>query len=154
MKIFIGCDCIGFKLKDAIAKHIEKNHKEIELIDCGCLSDSDNTAYPIFAEKVCKGVLSSEKDARGILICGTGIGMSITANKFNGIYAAVCHDEYSCERSILSNNANVMCMGQRIISEYAAIQLVDKWLSLIFYESPSSRKISMIYAFEKENMRD
>lgn len=153
MKLYIGCDNIGFALKDKIVQYINANIKDVELIDCGCASQNDTTAYPLFAQKVCEGIISDNYNARGILVCGTGLGMCIAANKFKGIYATVCHDEYSCERSILSNNANVLCLGQRVISEFAANQIVEKWLSLNFVDSPSAQKIAIIANFEDNNMK-
>ena len=108
--------------------------------------------YPIYAKSVCEEIIADKYLSRGILICGTGLGMSITANKFKGIYATVCHDQYSCERSILSNNANVLCMGAKIIDKSNAIKIVEKWLRLKFVESPSSKKIKVIYEIEKNNM--
>lgn len=152
MKVFIGCDNIGFPLKDEIVKNIKLDNSEYEIIDCGCDSVDDGIAYPIYAQKVCEAVLRNP-GSRGILICGTGLGMCISANKFKGIYATVCHDEYSCERSILSNNANVLCMGERVIAHFAAQNIVRKWLSLEFVLSPSAQKIAVIAELEQKNMK-
>lgn len=153
MRIVIGCDQIGFALKEEINQCLLQRN-DIKLIDLGCYSEIDDTPYPVFARKVCEEILSSKEKTRGILICGTGIGMSIAANKFNGIYAAVCHDIYSCERSILSNNINVICFGSKVINASTARIFLDKWLSLTFVDSPSSRKLKVIYEIEKENMKE
>ena len=152
MKVYIASDFNGFQLKEEIKNYIEKEMSEIQLIDKGCNSRDDDIYYPIYAKSVCEEIIADKYLSRGILICGTGLGMSITANKFKGIYATVCHDQYSCERSILSNNANVLCMGAKIIDKSNAIKIVEKWLRLKFVESPSSKKIKVIYEIEKNNM--
>lgn len=152
MKVYIASDFNGFPLKEEIKNYIEKEMSEIQLIDKGCNSRDDDIYYPIYAKSVCEEIIADKYLSRGILICGTGLGMSITANKFKGIYATVCHDQYSCERSILSNNANVLCMGAKIIDKSNAIKIVEKWLRLKFVESPSSKKIKVIYEIEKNNM--
>ena len=116
--------------------------------DFGCYT-ADAVDYPEYGEIVARAVAAGEFE-RGILICGTGIGMSITANKVKGCYAAVCHDIYSTERSILSNDCNIMCMGALVIGPATATTLVDKWMSLSFKESPSLKKINMIKEIEKQ----
>lgn len=153
MRVYIGCDNIGYALKEKIVDFIRMEKPEIELIDMGCNSPEDSIAYPIYAKKVCDKIISEKYLSRGILICGTGLGMTIVANKFNGIYATPCHDDYSCERSILSNNANVLCMGAKIIDLKNAREIISKWLDLKFEESPSSAKLELIYELEKQNMK-
>ena len=109
--------------------------------DVGVTSAVDNTFYPNIAERVCKAIIDSGYSKIGILICGTGIGMSITANKFPGIFASVCHDSYSAERSKLSNNCNVLCMGARVIGTELAKKITKEWLSLEFVDGSSTPKV-------------
>jgi ribose 5-phosphate isomerase B len=146
MKIAIGCDNLALELKTKVMKQL--TDKGIEYKDFGTYT-ADPVDYPDIGVQVAKAVAAGEFN-RGILICGTGIGMAITANKVKGCYAAVCHDIYSTERSILSNNANIMCMGALVIGPATAAALVDKWLSLEFKESPSRKKIDKIIAIENE----
>ncbi len=134
MKIAIGCDNLAVDLKNKIIE--EFSAKGHEFKDFGVYT-KDPMDYPDIAEIVAKEVASGAYE-RGILICGTGIGMQICANKVDGVYAAVCHDIYSTERSILSNNCNMMCMGALVIGPATASTLVDTWLSLKFDENGRS----------------
>lgn len=147
MKIAVGCDEAAYKLKTEIIKHLkEKNN--IDLIDVGC-NDGETVLYPDVALKV--GELVAEgKAERGILMCGTGIGMSITANKVPGIRAAVCHDPYSAERSRKSNDAQVLCMGARVIGVELAKYIVDIWLKCEFAGGHSKPKVDKIKSIENE----
>lgn len=113
MKLAIGCDEAAYRLKTIIMEHLEEKHPEIEVADFGA-AQGDTVLYPDVAYTVADAVASGEFQ-RGILLCGTGIGMCICANKVPGIRAAVCHDPYSAERSRKSNNAQIMCMGERVI---------------------------------------
>lgn len=145
MKIAIGCDELGVNLKNKlISKFSEQGH---EFTDFGVGPD-DKIDYPDIGFEVATAVAAGKFD-RGILICGTGIGMNITANKVKGAYAAVCHDVYSTQRSILSNNANIMCMGAIVIGTATAETLTDIWLGLTFVDGRSTPKIQKIYAMEK-----
>ena len=144
MKIAIGNDQYGLPIKELILKHFAEH----EFVDVGTNSH-DPINYPIIAEKVAKLVASGECE-RGILICGTGLGMSITANKVKGCYAAVCHDIYSTQRSILSNNANIMCLGALVIGEKTAETLIGIWLNLTFDSTSHSQKnVDMIKSIEE-----
>lgn len=109
--IALGCDHGGFELKQEIKKHLDE--QKIPYIDYGCDS-LESTDYPIYAKRVAKAILSGECD-KGILICGTGIGISITANKFKGIRAALCSDCFSAEATRLHNDANILAMGGRVV---------------------------------------
>jgi len=149
MKIAIGSDNLGYGLKQEIIQELMKQGHEVK--DYGSF-EGEVCDYPDTALLVADAVAAREYQ-RGILICGTGIGMQIAANKVEGVYAAVCHDIYSTERSVLSNNANVMCMGAIVIGSATAKTLVDKWLSLEFKESPSLRKINKIKEIEKRPKR-
>ncbi len=145
MKISIGCDAMGMGLKSMIIDIFSK--KGHTFVDAGTF-EGETTNYPTVAYKTVKQMTEGDCE-RTILICGTGIGMALTANKMAGAYAAVCHDVYSTQRSILSNNANVMCMGALVIGPSLAETLVDIWLGLTF--DPQSRslpKIQEIYDIE------
>jgi ribose 5-phosphate isomerase B len=149
MRIAIANDQNGFEYKQMIMK----TFPEHEYVDCGTY-DTNAVKYPIYGKKAAQLVASGACD-RGILICGTGIGMSITANKIKGCYAAVCHDVYSTERSILSNNANIMCMGALVIGKKTCETLVLKWLSLSFDPtSHSAQNVDLIKAIEEENANE
>jgi len=146
MKIAIGCDKLGVDIKNNLIKIFSEKGHEFTDFGVGPCEDID---YPVVGAKVAKAVAAGEFD-RGILICGTGIGMCITANKVKGAYAAVCHDLYSTQRSILSNNANIMCMGALVIGPANAEALTEVWLGLTFKPGRSTPKIEKIYALEKE----
>lgn len=144
MKIAIGSDNLGLDLKNRIIEEISK--KGYSFRDFGTY-DKEPVDYPDIALEVAKSIADGQYD-RGILICGTGIGMAISANKVKGVYAAVCHDIYSTQRSILSNNAQVMCLGALVIGPSTALSLVDMWLELRFVDSPSTKKIEKIKLIE------
>ena len=148
-KIVIGCDNAAVDLKNTIIKYLESLGFEVE--DAGINSSEDNTYYPLIAQKLCKTVADSEGRKEGILICGTGIGMAITANKCKGIRAAVCHDNYSAERSKLSNNANVLCLGARVIGPESAKKIVGEWVQLRFADGSSTPKVKAIIEIENRN---
>lgn len=144
MRIAIGCDELAYEMKNEIIRIFTL--EGVEFIDFG-VSQNEKSDYPDIAVLVTTALKNHEAD-RAILICGTGIGMCISANKVSGIYAAVCHDVYSTQRSILSNDINVMCMGALVISIATATEMVRTWLSLKFKESPSLRKINKIKEIE------
>jgi ribose 5-phosphate isomerase B len=150
MKLIIGCDINGVWLKLEILEAL-KTLEGIEATDIG-VAYKDTTPYPLIAEKIAMSVAKGENE-RGILICGTGIGMALTANKVKGAYAAVCHDIYSTRRSILSNNANILCMGGGIIGKELALAIVKEWLSLQYKDSPSTKKIELYKAIEEQNFK-
>ena len=126
MKVAIGCDEIAIELKNALIEVLKE--KEIEYTDFG-VNSPEPVDYPDIAIKVTSQVQNGNFD-RGILICGTGLGMAICANKFKGIRAAVCHDIYSTQRSILSNDCQVLTMGALIIGKSKAQELLKIWLDL------------------------
>lgn len=146
MKIAIGCDEAAYNLKKVIMEHLDE--KGIEYKDFG--ADAGETVlYPDVAAKAAEAVARGEFE-RGILVCGTGIGMAITANKVPGIRAAVCHDPYSAERARKSNNAQIMCMGERVIGVELAKMLVDIWLECDFSGGRSTPKVEKIMEYEKK----
>lgn len=122
--IAIGCDHGGYELKLAVESYL--NDCKLEFTDCGC--NGEKVDYPDIAEKLCGKITSGECD-KGILICGTGIGMSMCANKVKGIRAAVCGDTYSAKFTRLHNDANVLCMGGRVIGAGLALEIVREFLS-------------------------
>ena len=128
MKIAIGCDHAGVDYKLAIIEHL--NQKGIETEDFGTY-DKQSCHYPIYAKKVTDSVVSGDADL-GILVCGTGIGMSMAANKVKGIRAAHVTDCFSAEATRQHNNANVLCLGQRIIGEGLALKIVDIFIETEF----------------------
>jgi len=146
MKIAIGCDEAAFYLKETIKSYVAKLSHEVE--DYG-VYNTDPVLYPDIAYAVATTVASG-KHERGILICGTGIGMAITANKIPGIRAAVCHDMYSAERSRKSNNCQIMTMGSRIIGDELAKLMVKTWLDSEFQGGGSTSKVDRINAIDKE----
>jgi len=148
--IVIGCDNAAIDLKNALIDFLKKSNVIVE--DEGCFSKEDSIYYPNVAEKVCEKIIDSGYKKKGVLVCGTGIGMSITANKFKGIRAAVCHDNYSAERSVLSNNCNVLCMGARVIGHELAKKILGEWIALTFKDGPSTPKIEEIARIESQNM--
>ena len=147
MKIAIGSDHLGLELKNLIKDFLKD--KEIKVEDFGIIS-KEPLDYPDIAKKVAKAVAREDYE-RGILICGTGIGMAIAANKVKGIRAAVCHDLYSAERSRKSNNAQIMTMGALIIGPELAKKLVEVWLESEFQAGRSERKVKKIMEIEAEN---
>ena len=147
----IGCDNAAVTMKDELVKFLKS--MDIEVEDMGAYSKDDDTYYPLVAEKVCQNIIDRDKEKRGILVCGTGIGMAMTANKMKGIYAAVCHDNFSAERSILSNNGNVLCMGERVIGMELAKKILKEWVNLEFVDGSSTPKVQEIRAIEAKNFR-
>ena len=143
--IAIGCDHGGFELKCAVMNHLL--NKKIEYVDCGC--EGERCDYPDIAEAVCKKVTSGECEL-AILVCGTGIGMSIAANKIKGIRAAVCSDWYSAKYTRLHNNANVLCLGGRVLGAGLALELVDVFLETEFEGGRHSERIDKITKLEEK----
>ena len=149
MKIAIGSDELAFDLKETIKNYLETQTEiDIEEVkDCGVL-DREAVDYPDIAEKVAKSIMTGECD-RGILICGTGIGMSIAANKFPGIRSAQVYDPYSAERARKSNNAQIMTLGCLTTGPETAKYLVSIWLKCDFAGGRSARKVDKINAIDK-----
>ena len=150
MKIAIGCDEAAYALKVVIKEHLQKR-PDIELTDFGAEA-GEVILYPDVASVVAEAVAAGKFD-RGILVCGTGIGMCITANKVPGIRAAVCHDPFSAERSRKSNDAQIMCMGERVIGPELAKYLVDIWLKCEFAGGGSAPKVERIKQIEASHMK-
>ncbi|QIK70070.1 RpiB/LacA/LacB family sugar-phosphate isomerase [Erysipelothrix sp. HDW6C] len=149
-RIVLGCDEAAFEFKEEIKAHLES--KGIEVIDMG-VHDTNPSMYPETAITAAEYVRDGKAD-HGILMCGTGIGMAISANKVKGIRAAVAHDSFSIERSILSNNCQFVCFGARIIAPLYAKTLIDRWIELEFSNENSARKIACIDAYENGGDND
>ena len=141
MRVALGSDHGGFELKQEIIKYLEE--KNIEYKDYGCYS-TESTDYPIYAKKVAHAVADGECE-RGILICGTGIGISITANKVPGIRAALCGDCFSAQATREHNDANILAMGARVTGPGLALKIVDTFLDTPFSNDERHiRRIKMI----------
>ena len=146
MKIGIGSDHNAFHMKEEIKSYIASLGHEV--IDYGCYSE-DEVDYPGVAFQVANDI-TEEKLERGILFCGTGIGMSIAANKVPGIRSAQCHDVFSAERAQLSNNAQIITIGAKVIGVELAKKVVETYLSVSFQGGSSARKINQIIDKEKQ----
>jgi len=138
--IAIGSDHAGFGLKETIREHLEQ--RGFNILDLGTEGTS-SVDYPDFAVKVCRAVLSGRVQ-RGILLCGTGIGMSMMANRFKGIRAALCHDHFTALAAGRHNNANVLCLGGRVIGPDLGKEIVDTWLAASFEEGRHARRIGKL----------
>ncbi len=149
MKIAVGSDHAGFSLKDGVIKHIEQ--KGYEVCDMGTYT-TDSCHYPDIAEKVAKSVSKGECDL-GILVCGTGIGMSLAANKVRGIRAAVCSDTFSARYTRLHNDANILCFGERVVGPGLALELVDAFLDTDFEGGRHQIRVDLIKKIEDENFK-
>lgn len=144
--IAIGSDHGGYLLKEELKRHLEE--KGIEFKDFGTDSAA-SCDYPVYAEKVCRAIQSGECE-KGILICGTGIGMSMCANKCKGIRAALCGDHFSAEFTRKHNDANVLCMGARTIGPGVALQLADIFLTTEFEGGRHEKRVSMMMELENK----
>jgi ribose 5-phosphate isomerase B len=150
-ELVIGCDNAAVGLKTEVKKLLDSMGVVYE--DIGVNDEYAQDLYPNIAAVVAKKIIQSGYKKEGILMCGTGIGMAISANKFKGIYAAVCHDIYSAQRAKLSNNANVMTMGARVIGPELAKVLVKEWLSLEFKPGSSTPKVERVATIEQANLK-
>ena len=143
--IAIGCDHAGVEMKKAVIAALEE--KGFEFRDLG--TDCEPCDYPVIAEKVCNEVLGGGCE-RGILICGTGIGMSIAANKIKGIRAALCSDSFSTKFTRLHNDSNIMCMGARVLGNGLACELAEIFLTTGFEGGRHQRRVDLITALENK----
>jgi ribose 5-phosphate isomerase B len=150
MRIVIGSDHLGLSLKNHINNYLKE--KGFEITDFGTHTP-EPVDYPDIARVVAKAVARGEFD-RGILICGTGIGMAIAANKVRGIRAATCHDPYSAERARKSNNAQIMTLGSQVIGQSLAELLVDIWMQAEFQGGKSAIKVEKINQIEQDELKN
>ena len=144
MKIAIGSDHAAFDLKSIVIQYLEG--KEIDVVDAGTFT-KESTHYPIYAQKVARAVTSEEVDF-GILICGTGVGIGISANKVPGIRAAIVSDTYSARMARAHNNANVLAFGERVVGPGLAIELVDAFLEEPFQGGRHQTRVNLISQIE------
>ncbi len=143
-KVSLGADHGGYELKEAIKMYLKTN--SIEYIDCGA-DDTNTTDYPDFAQKACSLVQTSDVQA-ALLFCGTGVGISIAANKLKGIRACCCSDVFSAKHTRLHNNANALCLGGRVLGTGLAIELVDVFLKTDFLGDHHQIRVDKISALE------
>jgi ribose 5-phosphate isomerase B len=139
----IACDHGGYELKEAIKAYLDG--KNIEYVDFGC--NGESVHYPEYAHKACAAIQSGQC-CRGILVCGTGVGMSMAANKHKGIRAACCSDTFSARMTRAHNNANVLCLGGRVVGAGLAIDMVELFLNTEFEGGRHQTRIDMIADFE------
>ena len=147
-KITIGSDHAGYELKLKVIDHLKE--RGIEAIDVGTYS-TDSCDYPDFAHAVCKNVQEGVTEL-GILVCGTGIGMSMAANKHKGIRASACSDTFSARLTRMHNDANVLCFGERVVGMGLACDLVDNFIDAEFEGGKHARRVDMITAIEKDQL--
>ena len=145
MKIALGCDHGGLEHKNAISEHLKE--RGFEVVDFG-IYEQKSVDYPEIAEKVANCIVSGKAE-RGILVCGTGIGMSLAANKVKGIRAAACSEHFSAKYTRLHNNSNILCLGGRVIGVGTALELADLFVDTEFEGGRHQRRVDMITALEK-----
>lgn len=146
MKIAVACDHGGFRLKNVLMKEMERQGYEVA--DFGTY-DEQSCDYPDFAAKAAKAVANKECD-KGVVVCGTGIGVSITANKVNGIRCALCHDVFSAKATRAHNDTNMLAMGQRVIGEGLAVEVLNAWLHTEYEGGRHEQRIQKMMALEEE----
>ena len=137
--IIIGSDHGGFRLKSDIITHLKNNGYEVD--DLGCYT-TESCDYPVIAKAVAEKVLTNS--GRGILVCGTGIGVSITANRYDGIRASHCTDTFTARMTRMHNDSNILCLGERITGAGLALDIVDIWLNTEFEGGRHQKRIDMI----------
>lgn len=151
MKIIIASDHAGFDYKTLIINHL--HDKNIDVLDLGAYN-REHSDYPDHAEDVAKAIKNREAE-RAVIICGSGVGVCVAANKFKGIRAGVCHDTYSAHQSVEHDNANVLCIGQRVIGIQLAYEIVDAFISARFIPLERyERRLEKINAIENKNMQE
>ncbi|HET6499383.1 MAG TPA: ribose 5-phosphate isomerase B [Amycolatopsis sp.] len=148
--IAVGSDQLGFELKQELAAYLEE--RGYQVVDYGTRSAEENEDYPDVAERVATAVAQGRHD-RAILVCGTGIGMAITANKVPGVRAAQAGDTYSAERARKSNNAQVLALGALTVAREVAKDIVDHWLDAEFQGGRSAPKVAKIERVERTHLR-
>lgn len=149
MKIAIGNDHSAVELKNIIAEHLKE--KGYEVLNLGTDS-TESCDYPVYGEKVGRAVASGEADL-GIAICGTGVGISLAANKVKGIRACVCSEPYTAKLSRMHNNSNVLAFGARVVGSELAKMIVDQWLDAVYEGGRHQRRVDMIHAIEERQYR-
>ena len=148
MKIGLGCDHGGYNLKLEIKQYLES--KGVECVDYGTNNAEESVDYPIYGQKVAEAVVAKDVDY-GILCCGTGIGISLAANKVPGIRCAVVSDTFSAKMSKAHNNANMLSLGERVLGRGLALEIVDAWLNTEFEGDRHLKRVNMISEIEKKH---
>lgn len=147
LRVVVGSDDAGLRYKDALAKDFDADDRVTEVIDVGVDEDED-THYPHVAVAAARLIAGGRAD-RALLVCGTGLGVAISANKIEGIRAVTAHDSYSVERAVLSNDAQVLCFGERVVGLELARRLAKEWLGYTFDPtSASAAKVDAISEYE------
>jgi len=148
LRLVVGSDDAGFDYKEILKNDLQNDPRVASVVDVGVTADG-HTAYPHVAVEAARLVAEGKAD-RALLVCGTGLGVAIAANKVPGIRAVTAHDSYSVERSVLSNDAQVLCFGQRVVGIELARRLAREWLGYTFDpQSPSNEKVRAICAYEE-----
>ena len=151
MKVVIASDHAGFEYKAVLLEELKKDGYDI--LDLGTYNDDPTDDYPDHAADVALALLDRQVE-RGILICGSAVGVSITANKFKGIRAGVCHDTYSAHQSVEHDDVNILCMGQRVIGINLAVEIAHTFLNATYSHLPRhQRRLEKILALEEKNMK-
>lgn len=151
MRIAVGCDHAGFPLKEPAVEELKRLGHEV--IDLGTNS-TDAVDYPDFAQKVAEAVMRGEAD-RGLILCGSGVGATIAANKVPGVRAAMCHDTYSARQGVEHDDMNVLCLGARVIGAELALDVIRSWLGATFSgEERHRRRLNKVKAIEARYQRD
>ena len=148
MRVVIDCDDAAVNLKKVIVEHLK--NKGIEVTDLDYSANKDNAMYPEIGFNLAKRIQSNEFE-RGILICGTGLGMAMIANKVEGVFAGTCHDVFSAERLRKSNDAQIITMGERVVGPELAKTVVDAWLKSEFQGGGSAPKVNQMRDLEKQS---
>ena len=150
MKVALAGDHAGYDLKQALIPYLSK--QGFEVIDLGTDTAEIPSDYPVFARKVADAILSGQAE-RGVLVCGSGVGVSIAANKIRGIYAGLCHDTYSAHQGVEHDDMNVLCIGARVIGVEYAREIVSMFLHAKFTgEERHVRRVGMVHEIEREAM--
>ncbi|MFP5315504.1 MAG: ribose-5-phosphate isomerase [Actinomycetes bacterium] len=149
LRIVVGSDSAGLEYKDALKADLEADERVGEVIDVG-ITGTENTDYPHIAVDAARKIQAGDAD-RALLVCGTGLGVAIAANKVKGVRAGTAHDSFSVERLVLSNNAQILTLGQRVIGLELARRLAREWVGYTFDpESASASKVDAICSYEKD----
>ena len=143
--VAFGCDHGGFDYKEVVINHLKE--KGYNVIDCGC-NGTASVDYPVYADKVCSCITDKSADL-GILICGTGIGMSIAANKHKGIRAACCENTFSAKMTRAHNDSNILCLGARVIGYGLALDMIDLFLETEFMGDRHAKRVEMLNDLDK-----
>ncbi len=152
LRIVVGADDAGYRYKETLKADLEADPRVASVVDVG-VDESGHTAYPHIAVEAARAVASGAAD-RALLVCGTGLGMAIAANKVEGVRAVTAHDSFSVERSVLSNDAQILCFGERVVGLELARRLAREWLGYRFDPaSPSQAKVEAIGSYDKRERR-